>query len=528
MDTLSKVLKKAEKEKDSLGHPYVGTEHLLLAILSKDNYLVDKLKKHNLTYNNFKKRLINTIGKDTNNNNLIIYTPMLKKVINEAYNLSTMLNKEVDEEILLKALIKEKEGIAIRVLEDMNIDINLLLKNNNKLVDDITNREEEISNIIQVLMRKNKSNPILIGEAGVGKTAIVEELERRINAKKVPNELLKYKIKKIDLSYLVAGSKYRGDFEEKMNNILKDAEETNTILFIDEIHTIIKAGGAEGAIAAGDIVKPYLARGSVKCIGATTFNEYHEYFIKDEALNRRFQPIIIKETNKDVTINILKNLKKNYEQYHNIKISNDVIKEIVEFGIKYQINKRNPDKSIELLDSCCTYARYNELNKLNKDILYNVFYETYGINIKNNRIKDIIDNEQILLTNNINDILNNFNTINCNIININCTDYQNELDIYDLLGNPKDYNHNNNYLFKKVINIPVGVLTIKNYSTNKVLDDLIDKIINKRKIIDNFGNIINFKNYLIILEDNINNNTLGFIKHDKEIVKYIRFNKVLN
>lgn len=358
-------------------------------------------------------------------------------------------------------------------------------------------------------MRKNKCNPILIGDAGVGKTAIVEEIARRIKNNKINKELKDYKITKIDLAEMVAGSKYRGDFEEKMHKVMKNAENTKTILFIDEIHTLVKAGGAEGAIAAGDIVKPYLARGKVKCIGATTTNEYHEYFCIDEALTRRFQPIIIKETNKNATLNILNNIKNNYEKYHNLKIDDNILETIVDFSIKYQINKNNPDKSIEMLDSICTHARFKEQDKVTKEDLFEVYYDNYGIDLKNDYIRNVIDKKQVLITDNLSTLKDKFNK-NSNIININCLDYKNDLDLFDLLGNPNDYNHKNFYTLKKVIDYPLGIVTISNYNSNKILTDFIENLINKRKIVDNLGHVLNFSNYLIILEDNNKKLSIGF------------------
>ena len=506
MDKLNNILNKAEKERNNLNHPYIGTEHLMLAILSLDNDLSNELKKYNLTYNKFKRKLIDIVGVGNSHSKYVVYTPMLRKVIDNATNIAYEENKKVSEYELFDSILFENEGIAIRVLEAMKIDIdNINIDNNYMNISNdeiISNREDEIKEIIQVLMRKNKCNPILIGRAGVGKTAIVEELSRRLKNNKVPNILKGYKIIKIDLSELIAGTKYRGDFEDKINKVLKKALSNKTILFIDEIHTIIKAGGAEGAIAAGDILKPYLARGNIKCIGATTTNEYHEYFTSDTALSRRFQPIVINETNKDITLDILKKIKPNYEKYHHLKISNKVLETIVDYSIKYQINKCNPDKSIEMLDSCCTKAIYNEQEEVTLDNLYDIYKEIYGLDISNQKIKEYIDSKKVIY-NNI-----EFEN-NTNYIEINGLNYKDEYDLYDLLGNPNDYNKKNYYLLKKVIDYPLGVIRIINSNNNRILKEFIDTLINKRKIIDNHGQLLNFNNYLIII-DNYNDNKIGF------------------
>ena len=508
MDKLNNILNKAEKERNNLNHPYIGTEHLMLAILSLDNDLTDELKKYNLTYNKFKKKLISIVGIGNSHSKYIVYTPMLRKVIDNATNIAYDNNTKVSEKDLFEAILFENEGIAIRVLDAMKIDIDSIVLDNNYMnVDDseiIFNRENEIKEVIEVLMRKNKCNPILIGNAGVGKTAIVEELARRLKNNKVPNILKGYKIIKIDLSEMIAGTKYRGDFEEKINKVLKKALNEKVILFIDEIHTIIKAGGAEGAIAAGDILKPYLARGNIKCIGATTTNEYHEHFTSDTALSRRFQPIIINETNKEDTLSILKKIKPNYENYHHLIINDDILKKIVDFGIKYQTNKYNPDKSIEMLDSCCTKAIYNEQKEVTINNLYDIYKELYGLDLNDNLIKDYIDNKKILYDDNIN-YMNHVN-----YIYIDGSKYKDHYDLYDLLGNPNDYNKKQYYLLKKVIDYPLGIIRITNYNNNKLLKEFINTLINKRKMVDNYGNILNFNNYLIVLDKNSNNNKIGF------------------
>ena len=522
MNYLDKLLRKAEKEHDLLKHPYVGTEHLLLALLSEDNDLTEKLSISNLSYNKFKRKIKEIIGEGSKKSSYVLYTPMLRKVINiteDKKNIDDITNVDI-----FKAIISTKEGIAIRILETMNIDIESLdIDDNNYLdIDEsviITNRDKEINTIFQILMRKNKCNPLLIGDAGVGKTAIVEEIQRRLVNDNVPRELKGYKIINVDMASMVAGTKYRGDFENKIKELLKSVEGKKKILFIDEIHTLVNAGGAEGAISAGNIIKPYLARGKIKCIGATTINEYHEYFEIDEALSRRFQTINIKEPTIEETINILNKLKNNYELYHNIKINDNLITEIVDFADKYIINKKNPDKSIELLDSCCTNAKFNEQSVCDINNLYNIAKEKYGFDFNGNSMKKILENKSIILAEK--KYISELNNIDCNLIYIDGTKYKNYDDLFDLLGNP---NHKNrNYILKSVIDNPLGIMVIINYNYNELLNEYIYKILNNRCLIDSFGNDINLNNYIIIMEKVNNNQNIGFTSDNKNIHSNLHF-----
>ena len=379
------ILVNAKIEMQELKHPYVGTEHLLLAILNSNTNLNKKLKEYNLTYNSFKKELINIIGKGTKKSEFFLYTPLLKKVLENAIMDSKDNNNGlVTTEHLFQAILELGEGIAIRILIGMDIDIeeiydncsikllnkkgkkettsilesigeNLTEKAKNNQTDPVIDREEEINQIIEILCRRCKNNPLLIGLAGVGKTAIVEELSRLIIENKVPNNLKGKKIISLDMASAVAGTKYRGEFEERMKKIITEIEnDNNIILFIDEIHTIVKAGGAEGAIDASNILKPALARGKIRCIGATTNEEYKKYIEKDTALDRRFQKIEIKEPTLEQTKNILTKIKPIYEQYHNVKISDEIINAIIELSEKYIYNRNRPDKDIDILDEVCS------------------------------------------------------------------------------------------------------------------------------------------------------------------------------
>ena len=376
-----KVLVSAKKEMSELKHPYVGSEHLLLAILkNKNSNIAKKLKEYNLDYNSFRKEIINVIGIGTEVTEWYLYTPLLKKVIEDAMIESKEEKSEVTVEMLFSSLIHEGEGIAIRIMLAMNIDFDSIMeefnvksagkkiKSKKKLmideygydlnkkvrqdeIDPVIGRNNEIERLIEILCRRTKNNPLLIGEAGVGKTAIVEELSRRIVQGLVPNQLKNKRVVSVSVSSLVAGTKYRGEFEERITKMLKELEsDNNVIIFIDEMHTLVGAGGAEGAIDASNILKPILARGKIKIIGATTIEEYKKYIEEDRALARRFQTIMIEEPNPDKTKDILLKLRPIYEKYHNVLISDEVIETIVKLSDRYIYNRKQPDKAIDILD----------------------------------------------------------------------------------------------------------------------------------------------------------------------------------
>ena len=375
--SISKIFKTAEEEMFTLHHPYVGSEHLLLSLLKLDKNIKKLASKYNLTYDKFREELILVVGTSTKKSSFVLYTPLLKRIINLAMEDARELEEELNCMHLFRAMLEEGEGIAIRILYAMNINLDGLYDdlsnntskiNNNlellkigKSMNDLVNsddlvigRDKELSLVIETLIRKNKCNPLLVGEAGVGKTAIVEELVRKIAKKEVPTFLQNKKIVMLEMGSLVAGTKYRGEFEEKLTKVIKELENNpDIILFIDEIHTIANAGGAEGAINASDILKPYLARGKIKIIGATTTAEYNKFILKDKALNRRFEVIKVIEPTIYETEEILKKIKPSFESHYNIKITSQNITDIVKLTDKYITDRKNPDKTIDILDSVC-------------------------------------------------------------------------------------------------------------------------------------------------------------------------------
>ncbi|MBQ8902188.1 MAG: ATP-dependent Clp protease ATP-binding subunit [Bacilli bacterium] len=409
---IASILKKAEEERYELRHPYVGTEHLLLSILNNDEEIANYLKDYGLTYDKFRKELNIIVGNASNSSELNLYTPLLKRVINNALdNAKENNNGIVTAKHLILSILEEGEGIAIRLLITMGIDIDNIYENlnkNNKLntkklelyetgillnesidyEECVVGRDKEIDLIIETLLRKKKNNPILIGDAGVGKTAIVEELVRRIERKEVPENLYNTKIVSLEMGSLVSGTKYRGEFEEKLTKIIKELEQnSNIILFIDEIHSMVNAGGAEGAITAGDIFKPALARGKIKCIGATTTQEYQKFFSGDKALMRRFETINVDEPTKEETKDILLKVKSEYERHHNVYIEDSIVDKIIYYTDKFIVNKKNPDKAIDFLDSVCSKVKTSNNYNLEKKNLYqklDILKKEKELSIKNN------------------------------------------------------------------------------------------------------------------------------------------------
>ena len=416
------VLNNAKEEMRDLKHPYVGTEHLILAILKEKNIISDKLNIYGINYDSFKKEIVNIIGRGTKETELFLYTPLLKKIIENAIiDSKDNSNGEVDIENLFISLLEEGDGIAIRIFIKMEVNmddlyesfvlkknkksknkrnkkllieelgVNLTDKAKNNELDPVIGREKEVSRLLEILCRRTKNNPILIGEPGVGKTAIVEELCNLIVTNKVPDSIKNKKVISLDMASAVAGTKYRGEFEERIKKLLKEIEEDeNIILFIDEIHTLVGAGGAEGAIDASNILKPALARGKIKCIGATTISEYKKFIEKDGALERRFQKIIVESPSKEETKEILLKLRPIYEKYHKVKISNSVIEDILNLTEKYIYERNEPDKSIDILDEVCSKVRINNINiRSELDILKDKLRELNKL--KNEGYADYLD-----------------------------------------------------------------------------------------------------------------------------------------
>ena len=436
-ETALMVLTTAKEEANDFGVKAVGTEHLLLAMLSMQNTISCKmLNRHGVYYDDFRKSVVDFYEAELEGTDF--YRNVLMKIDYTNGAVRTIENSQryaddtssfvVTSEHLLLSLLEEETGTAVRLLTDklgVNVDVivdellDLVKKNlalvsklyegfkkiagsdnssaktktlnslakdltkdafNNKL-DPVLARDKEITRMIEILNRRTKNNPVLIGEPGVGKTAIVEGLAERIVSQNVPSNLLGKRVMVLDMGTLLAGTKYRGEFEERLKNIISEIEDAgDIILFIDEIHTIIGAGGSEGSADASNILKPALSRGLIQCIGATTTEEYRKYFEKDAALERRFQPIKVEEPSTENSIKILEGLRHKYEEHHDVEILDEAIDSAVKLSTMYITDRCLPDKAIDLIDEACSKVklRYykspeklkeyeDELSRLNKE-----------------------------------------------------------------------------------------------------------------------------------------------------------------
>ncbi len=419
-DRARKVMQLANQEAQRFNHEYIGTEHVLLGLIKEGSGVAANVLK-NLDVDLRKIRLevekLVQSGPDMVTMGKLPQTPRAKKVIEYSMEEARHLNHNyVGTEHILLGLLREQEGVAAQVLMNLGLKLeevreevlNLLghglegeetagrggrggeqgeeresrkssksktpaldsfgrdlteLAKQGKL-DPVIGRESEIERAIQVLCRRTKNNPVLLGEAGVGKTAIVEGFAQRVIAGEVPELLLERRIVVLDLAMMVAGTKYRGQFEERIKAVMNEVRRAkNTILFIDELHTLVGAGGAEGAIDASNVLKPALARGEIQCIGATTLDEYRKYIEKDSALARRFQEVMVEPTNVEDTIEIIKGLRDRYEEHHRVQITDDAVKAAVELSDRYITGRCLPDKAIDVIDESGARVRLKTMSK---------------------------------------------------------------------------------------------------------------------------------------------------------------------
>ena len=326
-NNLQIIIDASMSEAKNLKHNYVGTEHILLAILKTESPLNTVFNSYKLTYK------------------------AVKNEINRLLNVTQTTQPESTK----KTFEGKKEQKTKLFIEEYARDLTDMAKNSK--LDPVIGRETEIMRVIQTLSRKTKNNPILVGEAGVGKTAIAEGLALEITRGKVHSSLLNKRVMSLDIGLLLAGTRFRGDFEERLKRVIEDVQNNEIILFIDEIHTIIGAGSAEGAVDAANIMKPILARGEIQCIGATTHNEYRKYFEKDAALERRFQKIVVEEPSIENSIKILQGLKKTYEDFHKVQYDDDALEAAVELSSRYINDRFLPDKAIDLIDEAGAKAK---------------------------------------------------------------------------------------------------------------------------------------------------------------------------
>ena len=417
-----KALQIANEIATDLGHSYIGTEHLLYGLAKEGNGVASKvLELQDVTPEKIEEEievLIGIIDEDIEVIGTAGFTPRTKKVIENAYRDAKKLSSEfIGTEQLLVGIMQEADSVAVRILLDLGVNPQKIYneivkvvneedfaqndKSSNKYVgsynstttlnqygadltkqaregklDPVIGRKDEIERVIQILSRRTKNNPCLIGEPGVGKTAVIEGLAEKIVLGDVPEMLVNKRVVTLDITSMIAGAKYRGDFEERIKKSLNEVKKVgDVILFIDEIHTIVGAGAAEGAIDAANILKPLLARGEIQLIGATTITEYRKYIEKDSALERRFSPVTVEEPSVQDTIKILQGIRDKYEAHHNVKITDEAIDSAVNLSVRYVNDRFLPDKAIDLIDEAAsklkmkTYTRPEKLKELEEKIV---------------------------------------------------------------------------------------------------------------------------------------------------------------
>lgn len=421
-----KFTKRAEKAIEianqiaiEFGHNYIGTEHLLYGLLKEGSGVASKvLENQGITPEQVEEQIDLLVGRNEQieQNGVIGFTPRTKRVIENAFRESKKLGTDfIGTEHLLIGIMREGDSVAVRIMLDLNVNPQKLYNEIIKILneetsngeasekrgsssktlgsynqtqtlnqygtdltkraldgklDPVIGRKDEIERVIQILSRRMKNNPCLIGEPGVGKTAVVEGLAEKIISDDVPKQLKGKRVVTLDISSMVAGAKYRGDFEERIKKCINEVKKAgDVILFIDEIHTIVGAGSAEGAVDAANILKPSLARGEIQLIGATTLNEYRKYIEKDSALERRFSPVTVSEPSNEDTIKILEGIRDKYEAHHNVKITEEAIKAAVDLSARYINDRFMPDKAIDLIDEAASKVRmkaYSEPDNLKK------------------------------------------------------------------------------------------------------------------------------------------------------------------
>ena len=402
-----KAIVVAESLSFDFGHQNVGSEHLLLSLLKiHDNQLKRLLQKYDVNDAAVEEDIKRLFGTNDDQPFYMEYSQSVKRILERSIEYAKDKNQDqVTLNILIISLLKEKESVAYEILQKYHVDVEEViyllqeksafetpldqiptLVNINKKVKTkkykIIGRENEIDQVCTILSKKEKNNVLIIGEAGVGKSALVEKLAMMINQGKVVDSLKNKIIYELSLSSLVAGTKYRGEFEEKFKKIIDKVKDLdNVIIFIDEIHNVIGAGGAEGAIDASNILKPYLARKDMTVVGATTIDEYYKHFEKDHAMNRRFSIVTLKENTKEETLEILKGIKGYYESYHQIKIDNVLLKELIELVDCHIKNRTYPDKAIDILDLSCVKAKFYHEKELTKNRIVETIEKYLNITI---------------------------------------------------------------------------------------------------------------------------------------------------
>jgi ATP-dependent Clp protease ATP-binding subunit ClpA/ATP-dependent Clp protease ATP-binding subunit ClpC len=576
----------AESIAFDLGHNNVGSEHLLLSLLKmSDSKLKTLFEEYNVDDKKIYNDIIRLFGENDSQPFYMEYSDVVKDILESAIKITKERGKsKVTLSILSIALLQINESVALELLKKYNVDIEDIifkLKENSELEskldqvqsmvnlnkkvkkDDyqIVGREKEIEQICTILCKKEKNNVLIIGEAGVGKSALVEKLARRINDKQVPEALEKTLVYELSLAGIVAGTKYRGEFEEKLKKVIDKVREVeNVVIFIDEIHNIIGAGGAEGAIDASNILKPYLARKDITIIGATTLEEYYKHFEKDQAMNRRFSLVTLKENSKEETLEILNNVKQYYETFHAIEISEQALQYLVDKVDMYIRNRTFPDKAIDILDLACVKTKFNQKHIITKETIKTVIEEYTLIKIDEEiiyddvakKLKDVIIGQNHAIDTVVNQLkvsksisrkpqavflfmgssgIGKTKTakelsriLNRHLIRLDMSEYKSSASVQKIIGSPPGYigYDSPSLLLPKLSTHPKSILLLD--EVEKAHQDVLNlflQVFDEGYLEDNQKRKIYFDNTIIIMTSNIGSSysMLGFKKSTTSTTK---------
>ena len=579
----------AESLAFDMGHSSVGSEHLLLSLIKmKDISFSRLLLEYNITSSLVYEEIERLFGKSDNQPFYMEYSEVTRKVLDDAISM-TLARKEdkVSINTLCIALLMQKESVAVELLKKYKVpvdkikkalstdrsyiheldniheltNINEKVKKQNRLM---IGRDKEVNQLCLMLCKKEKSNVLVVGKAGVGKSALVEKLAYMINEKTVMEPLKDKYIYELNLSSLVAGTKYRGEFEEKLKKIIdKVMRVKDIIIFIDEIHNLIGAGGAEGAIDASNILKPYLARGDISVIGATTLEEYYKYFEKDQAMNRRFSLIKINENTKEETLDILKGLSKQYEDYHHIKIPVHLLDKIVDLCDDHINQRVFPDKALDVLDLSCVKALFLKDKELKEEHIEDVVEQLTGISIHHNMyydgLEDKLNKDVLGQKESIHKLLLSIKSLSMfpsdhrpkgiymfvgssgvgktylakrlakhthrHLIKIDMSEYNESHSVSKIIGSSPGYvGYNEQSIFlKELILYPNSIVLLD--EVEKASHDVLNlflQIFDEGEIKDNHDRVVSFKETTIIMTSNAyvqNHHKVGFKKQGLSIFK---------
>lgn len=575
-----KAIVVAESISFDFGHQNVGSEHLLLSLLKMhDNQFKRFLKKYKVNEEVVEGDIKRLFGTSEDQPFYMEYSQSVKRILERSMEEAQKKNQDqVTLNLLTISLLKEKESVAYEILQKYHVDVEELiyllqeksafetpldqistLVNINKKVKNkkykIIGRENEIEQICTILSKKEKNNVLIIGEAGVGKSAIVEKLAMMINQHQVVDSLKNKIIYELSLSSLVAGTKYRGEFEEKFKKIIDKVKNLdNVIIFIDEIHNVIGAGGAEGAIDASNILKPYLARKDMTVIGATTIDEYYKHFEKDHAMNRRFSLVTLKENTKEETFEILKGIKCYYENFHHIKISDTILKELIALVDQHLKNRTYPDKAIDILDLSCVKAKFYHEQELTKIRIIETVEKYLNITIHQQINKKTLEKQlnknifgqekaihQLVQTLETKKLPLSFflygqestgktttskilaRELNYHYLKLDMNQYKDIHAYYKLIGN----NQEPSILLSTLQSTPHTVLYLKNIDrANEEIIHLISQILEEGYYEDSKKRKISFENVIIILSQTNITHRLGFKKNKTIHPKHPLLSKV--